>query len=85
MRDKSAVKSCYNMVQYNMIFAYTIIGTEAEYQSKAKSTKDTPYLTLTGDLWDVFGEYSNFSGHQLDEPMGFSGGLRQQSIMLYFV
>ena len=25
------------------------------------------------------------SGHQLDEPMGFSGGLGQQSLMLYFV
>ena len=25
------------------------------------------------------------SSHQLDEPMGFSGGLRQQSMILYFV
>ena len=24
-------------------------------------------------------------GHQLDEPMGFSGGIGQQSIMLYLV
>ena len=28
--------------------------TEAEYQSDAGSTKDTPYLTLTGNLWGVF-------------------------------
>ena len=31
-----------------------IRGTEAEYQSDAGSTKDTPYLTLTGNLWGVF-------------------------------
>ena len=29
---------------------------EAEYQSDAGSTKDTPYLTLTGELWSVFCE-----------------------------
>ena len=34
-----------------------ITGTEAEYQSGAGSTKDTPYLALTGDLWGVFCEY----------------------------
>ena len=28
---------------------------------------------------------SELSGHQLDEPMGFSGGLGLQSIMLYFL
>ena len=32
-------------------------GTEAKYQSDAGSTKDTPYLTLTGELWGVFWEY----------------------------
>ena len=31
-----------------------ITGTEAEYQSDAGSTNDTPYLALTGTLWDVF-------------------------------
>ena len=34
-----------------------IAGTEAEYQSDAGSTKDTPYLALTGELWGVFCEY----------------------------
>ena len=34
-----------------------ISGTHAEYQSGAKSTKDTPYLALTGELWGVFWEY----------------------------
>ena len=29
----------------------------AEYLSDARSTKDTPYLALTGELWGVFGEY----------------------------
>ena len=29
----------------------------AEYQSDAGSTKCTPYLTLTGELWGVFCEY----------------------------
>ena len=32
-------------------------ATEAEYQSDAGSTKDTTYLPLTGELWDVFCEY----------------------------
>ena len=32
-------------------------GTEAEYQSDDESTKDTPNLTLTGELWGVFCEY----------------------------
>ena len=34
-----------------------ITGTEAEYQSGAGSTKDTPYLALTGELWGVFCGY----------------------------
>ena len=29
----------------------------AEYLSDAGSTKDTPYLALTGELWGVFCEY----------------------------
>ena len=27
-----------------------------EYESNIESTKDTPYLTLTGELWCVFCE-----------------------------
>ena len=34
-----------------------IIEIEAEYQSDAETTKDTPYLALTGELWGVFCEY----------------------------
>ena len=30
-----------------------IVGTQAEYQSDAGSTKYTPYLALTGELWGV--------------------------------
>ena len=31
-----------------------IAETQAEYQSDAGSTKETPYLCLTGELWGVF-------------------------------
>ena len=34
-----------------------IAGIQAECQSDAGSTKDTPYLALTGELWGVFCEY----------------------------
>ena len=34
-----------------------IIEIEAQYQSDAGTTKDTPYLALTGELWGVFCEY----------------------------
>ena len=34
-----------------------IAGTRGEYQPDARSTKDTPSLALTGELWDAFGEY----------------------------
>ena len=34
-----------------------IAGIQAEYQSDVGSTKDTTYLALTGELWDVFCEY----------------------------
>ena len=34
-----------------------IIEIVAEYQSDAGTTKDTPYLALTGELWGVFCEY----------------------------
>ena len=33
------------------------IEIEAEYQSDAGTTKDTPYLALTGELWGVLSEY----------------------------
>ena len=28
--------------------------TKAEYKPELDFTKDTPYLALTGELWDVF-------------------------------
>ena len=34
-----------------------IRGTEAEYQSDAGCTKDTPYLILMRELWGVFCDY----------------------------
>ena len=34
-----------------------ITEIEAEYKYDAGSTKDTPYLALTGELWDVFCGY----------------------------
>ena len=34
-----------------------IAGIQAEYQSDVGCTKDTTYLALTGELWDVFCEY----------------------------
>ena len=34
-----------------------ITGTKAEYQSDAGSTKNIPYLTLTGKLWGIVCEY----------------------------
>ena len=32
--------------------------TEVEYKSELEYTKDTPYLALTGELWDAFCEDS---------------------------
>ena len=56
-RSQCTVDCRYNAVKYNKIIAYIIAGTEAEYQSEAESTKDSPYLTVTGELWDIFCEY----------------------------
>ena len=44
------VECRYNAVQYSSI----LHRTEAEYQSDAESTKYTPYLVLTDELWGVF-------------------------------
>ena len=50
-----------------------IAGTEAEYQSEAETTKDTPYITPTGELWDVFCEYiwENYNGTALYEDFRY--------------
>ena len=40
-----------------MVVAYIIAESEAEYQSEAEATKDTPYLALMGKLRGVFREY----------------------------
>ena len=42
---------------YLSMITHIITETEAEYQSDAGSTKDTPCLALTGELWGVFCEY----------------------------
>ena len=34
-----------------------ITGIRTEYEPDAGSTKDTPYLALTGELWSFFREY----------------------------
>ena len=34
-----------------------IAGTQADYESDAGSTKDAPYLALTGELWGIFCKY----------------------------
>ena len=39
-----------------------IAETQAEYQSDAGSTKDAPYLALTGEIWGVFCEYFRENG-----------------------
>ena len=51
-----------NLIQSSAIItwlniAQMIAGTQAEYQSDAGSTKDTPYLTLACKWWGVFCEY----------------------------
>ena len=36
--------------------AYITAVIQAEYKSEFETTKDSPYLTLTGQLWGVFCE-----------------------------
>ena len=53
-----------------------IIEIEAEYQSDAGTTKDTPYLALMGELWGVFCEYlrenqPRYNGTALYFPLWF--------------
>ena len=51
------IQSCAVKTRSNITWYCTQhSGTEAEYQSKAEPTKDTPYLALTGELWGVFRE-----------------------------
>ena len=38
--------------------------TQALYKSELELTKDTPYLTLKGEIWGVFCEY-NFKGQDM--------------------
>ena len=42
-----------NVVQYDNI-AYITAVTKSEYKSEYGPTKDTPHLTLMGELWSVF-------------------------------
>ena len=52
------IQSCAIITRSNIVIKTSIItGTEIEYQSDTGSTKDTLYLTLTGELWGVFCEY----------------------------
>ena len=45
---------CYYTVKYDM--AYITAVTGAEHKSRFEPTTYIPYLTLTGELWDVFYE-----------------------------
>ena len=45
----------YNAVQYNRIL-HISLQWRVEYESEIESTKDTPYLALTGELWCIFCE-----------------------------
>ena len=50
----------YNLFITRFIIAdikYTTTSTGVGYGSGFELTKDTPYLALTGELWDVFCEY----------------------------
>ena len=44
------------MVKHNTDFSYGTTITEVKYASEVIFTKDTPYLTLTDELWGVFCE-----------------------------
>ena len=66
----NTVECRYNAVQYCKNISWSITGTGAEYQSDAGSTKDTPYLALTGELWGVFCEnlWENWSRYNDTAP-----------------
>ena len=51
--NPTTVECRYNAVQYCKITT----RVEEEYQSDVGSTKDSPYLALTGEVWGVFCEY----------------------------
>ena len=49
---------------------YNTVVTEAEYKSEFEPTKYIPYLSLTGELWDVFckdfeGNWPRYNGTAL--------------------
>ena len=46
----------YNRVQYHMIFHTSLQLLRQNINQECKSTKDIPYLVLTGELWGVFCE-----------------------------
>ena len=46
------VECCYNAVRHNI--AYITAVTEVENKSEFETTKVTPYLAVTGELWGVF-------------------------------
>ena len=46
----------YNVVQYDMIYIYSITVIEAEHRVKFWFTEDTLYIALMGELWGVYCE-----------------------------
>ena len=66
-----------------------IIEIEAESQSDAGTTKDTPYLALTGELWGVFCEYlwenqPRYNGTALYFPRGYLELFHSNRYLVYF-
>ena len=55
MRHGDTVECRYNAVKRNMIL-HMIRQWKAKHASDVIFSKDTPYLALTGELWDVFCE-----------------------------
>ena len=63
--------------------AYIIATIEAKYELEYELTKDTPYFTLTGELWGVF--YEHF-GENLPHQNGtalFLLGSYEQNILMF--
>ena len=56
--------SIYTAVQYNKI-GYSVKIRQIEPMLFVKSTKDTPYLALTGKLWSVFYEWFWKNCHEI--------------------
>ena len=55
-KDFCTVRCLYDVVKYNMILDNSAVA-EVEFKSEYEPTRDSPYLTLTGELWGALCEY----------------------------